>query len=201
MDNINFYKEHFSDICCYEDYLMRVDLMGKKHNDKQVLDSLPKCDNHRYIVANGEVIWINDNGELVDTPNITSISDCAFAYWGGIHRIVIPNGVKKIESRAFYYCTDLKSVTIPVGVTEIGWHAFDGCSQLISVTMPDSVDSIRDGAFYNCRRLTSVTISEGVQSIGDRAFFECGNLKVARIPYNCVICSFVFPKGCEVIRY
>ena len=200
MEPSNFYIEHFSDLCCYEDYLMRVDLLGKAHNDEEVLNSLPICDNHRYIVAEGEIIWIGNDGEKVDNPNITCIPDQAFRYWGGIRGVVIPTGVITIGHYAFSGCRKLKSVNIPNSVTIIGEYAFSWCYGLTSVTIPDSVTSIGNHVFYGCRGLLSLTIPSSVKSIGFGAFFGCDKLKSISVPKECMIDSFA-PIICNVIRY
>ena len=174
----DFYINHFSNLCCYEDFLMRIDLMGRKHNDKEVLDSLPKCNGHGYIVAAGEVIWINDNGEKVDNPNITCVPEYAFSY-----------------------CTEIQRIVIPDSVTRIGGGAFKGCGELTYVKIPCGVTSIDRSAFYGCYELTSVTIPYSVTSIGDYAFDLCFNLKSAKVPKNCNIGRDVFPPDCAVQYY
>ena len=199
----DFYIKHFSDLCCYEDYLMRIDLMGRKHNNEEVLGFLPLCDEHRFIVAGGEVIWIGDNGEKVDNPNITSISDHAFAYCDEIQKIVIPNNVTSIGRYAFYNCNGIKSVTIPNSVTSIGSYAFDSCRGLTSVAIPSSVMIIGQKAFSNCSGLESVTIPSSVISIGTSAFdgYLGTKLKSVKVPKECQIGKFAFPYGCAVQYY
>ena len=70
-----------------------------------------------------------------------------------IIRVIIPKGVKIIESRAFKGCVSLTSVVIPDGVKEIGVDAFSGCTSLTSVTIPRSVRVIY-GSFFGCTSLT-----------------------------------------------
>lgn len=48
-----------------------------------------------------------------------------------ISQIVIPDGVKKIESEAFYCCNDLSAILIPESVTEIDYDSFYKCDKLI----------------------------------------------------------------------
>ena len=74
--------------------------------------------------------------------------------------LVIPNGVKSINSYAVYNCSSLTSVEIPDSVTSIGSSAFCNCSSLTSVTIPDNVTSIGAYAFFGCDSLESVHISD-----------------------------------------
>ena len=48
-------------------------------------------------------------------------------------KVIIPDGVTKIEEWAFSGCSSLKSIEIPNSVTEIGYSAFGGCTSLQSI--------------------------------------------------------------------
>lgn len=157
---------------------MRIDLMGKAHNDEEILDSLRICDGHRYIVAGGEVIWIGDDGEKTDNPNITSIPAYTFSYSDEIHKIVIPDSVTFIGEDAFYNCRGLESVTISNNVMCIEMGAFNGCCGLTSITVPSSMTIIEECVFDGCTGLKSVTIPESVTRIGAYAFFWLFQSKV-----------------------
>ena len=96
---------------------------------------------------------------------------------------------------------DITKVVIPNGVTKIDGYAFSGCSSLTSVTIPQGVTKIGNYAFSGCRSLTSVTIPDSVTEIGYYAFSGCSSLKEVRVPYSCSVANNTFPDGCEVIRY
>ena len=201
MNLFNFYNEHFSNLCCYEDYLMRIDLMGRKHNDKEILDSLRKCDGHRYIVAGGEVIWIDHNGEKDDNPDIYMISESAFEHCGEIKSMVIPNGVQMIDQYAFYNCKCMESVTIPCTVKFIGMNAFATCDGIKTLVIPFGVNVIGYSAFSYCSGLKSIEIPKSVDAVRSCAFDGCWRLESVKVPKNCDIGWSAFPKHCEVIRY
>lgn len=61
--------------------------------------------------------------------SVTSIGSLAFSS-DTISEVVIPEGVKKIDTWAFEYCENLSAVTIPKSVTTIAGVAFIGCSNL-----------------------------------------------------------------------
>ena len=103
-----------------------------------------------------------------------------------VEKVIIPNGVIKIEEFAFYECRSLKSITIPNSVTSIGKYAFYYCESLQSITIPDSVTSIEEHVFAHCESLQSITIPDSVTSIGRDAFYYCKSLQSITIP-NSVI--------------
>lgn len=70
--------------------------------------------------------------------------------------VVIPQGVKNIESYAFYYYNSLTSVTIKEDVEIIGSSAFYGCGQLECVTIGTNVKKIESYAFAYSEKLESI---------------------------------------------
>ena len=72
--------------------------------------------------------------EAFDTSNITSI--------------VLPNTVKKIESRAFNHCAGLKSIVLPEGLETIEYSAFMLCENLETINIPNTITEIKSNAFY-----------------------------------------------------
>ena len=80
-----------------------------------------------------------------DGGNVTTIG-MAFCMTE-IRKVVISEGIQRIEECAFYDCYELKSVTLPNTLVHIGERAFDSCSALKEVVVPASVTSIEKGAF------------------------------------------------------
>lgn len=119
--------------------------------------------------------------------------------------IVIPEGVKCIESRAFYGCSELQSVTLPSTLVEIGSSAFYMCRKVTSVALPEGlvkigasafgstglktlsipgmVTTLGSGAFSDCD-FESVIVPDNVVTVGDRLFSGCDYLKSAVLPDN-----------------
>ena len=90
--------------------------------------------------------------------------------------IILPKGVKTINTSAFDGCFALRSMNIPDGVTAIKAWAFNVCSSLESVFIPESVGIIEQGAFQMCGKLTSVVIPASVYRLETGAFNDCGSL-------------------------
>ena len=94
-----------------------------------------------------------------------------------LNKVVIPAGVKTINSNAFRGCTVLTGdgINIPVGVTTIGNAAFFGCTGLTGhgITLPNTVSSIGANAFQNCHGITEFALPNSVKTIGDQAYGGC----------------------------
>ena len=97
-------------------------------------------------------------------------------------KLIIPNGVKVIESYTFSYCESLTEVVFPSSVEHIEVGAFANCSKLKKVVLPESLASIANKAFESCYELESVTFNNGLKSIGEYAFAWCKKLKNVALP-------------------
>ena len=95
--------------------------------------------------------------------------------------LIIPDGIKSIETSAFVFCSSLTSIIIPNSVTSIGENAFFGCSGLTSIEIPNSVTSIGYMAFYGCSKVETLYISNAIESIGEDAFYKCDNIVEIKI--------------------
>jgi len=127
----------------------------------------------------------NENVYIPSTYNglpVTAIGNKAFANWGDIVRVFIPDSVTSIENNAFYYCNQLESIEIPNSVTNIGDWAFARCWSLKDIVISANVISIGESAFAYCDALESIIIPDGVTSIGESAFSGCISLASITIP-------------------
>ena len=79
------------------------------------------------------------------------------AYFGTDTNIVVPEGVKKI-GRVFAGNTRVTRIVLPDGLEKIDNKAFDGCLVLQEIVVPDSVTTISEGAFAGARNLKKLTV-------------------------------------------
>ncbi len=117
-----------------------------------------------------------------------------------ITKVIIPEGVERIENYAFALLTALEEVVLPSTLTEISYNAFYGCTSLKKITFSgeNNLKVINKSAFENCdltgeldlvsayvvgtsafagnKNLTSVKLPETLQSIGSKAFENCERL-------------------------
>lgn len=126
-----------------------------------------------------------------------------------IRRIILPDGVKRIEEGAFMYCINLEEINIPSSLQYLGTYAFSDCvslktdplifpegferfGQLVfsdcssltgKVVLPSTIKEIDDGAFFRSK-ITSINLPEGLERIGLAAFYAC-RLEDIWIPNSC----------------
>ena len=78
-------------------------------------------------------------------PELTEISDYAFAGCVYLQEVKIPSTVTKIGKHAFYNCSNLTKIEIPESVKEIAENAFEGCTNLKDI--PSCNISIEESAY------------------------------------------------------
>lgn len=156
--------------------------------------------------------------DCVDNKTVVSIGSTALGDTKpkgsdriNVESVVVPKGVRRIESNAFMGCKALKDVSLPEGLESIGENAFKNCKALSrislpqgirfignyafvgsgirSVVLPGSIGSVSKGAFSNCKQLSNVTLLEGISTIQSEAFSGCK-----------AIASIAFPDGVTVIE-
>ena len=129
-----------------------------------------------YSVASGEATIEH---RIVNSRVTASIPSSTYG------KIEIPSSlggspVAHIGSHAFYACGRITSVVVPDGVKSIDSSAFLQCS-MSSIQLPDSLIVIHDHAFSYCDNLSQLVIPENVVRIEELALSDCG-FKTLRIP-------------------
>ena len=126
--------------------------------------------NPAYKIENG-LLLSRDGRELVYALRVP-----------GTERVVVPNGVERIDDGAFgnwggfnlYSRQRLVEVVLPASVREIGNKAFSFSRFLERADLPERLVSIGDRAFERCEAMESVTFPENLQRVGEWAFCQSG---------------------------
>lgn len=113
--------------------------------------------------------------EVVLPKSLVSIGNEAFRK-SHIKRIIIPNGVKYIQSKAFEMCKELKEVEFPNSLITIEGCAFNDCDKLTRITIPH-VNKIKNNAFKGCQSLKKVEIMSGLKKLENGGFSYCYKLQ------------------------
>lgn len=101
-------------------------------NETAVLEQFSDKIIHRdeMYIYNGKLLRYAGNKETVNVPeDITGIGTYAFYDNKSVRGVILPEGLKTIDSHAFCLCTALEKVNIPKGTT-VADKAFDTCMKL-----------------------------------------------------------------------
>lgn len=104
-----------------------------------------------------------------------------------ITKIVLPDGLERIETGAFQSCTSLTEIEIPDSVVYIGEGAFSGCTALKTVYLSDNLKELPNKLFNGCTELITVNIPQNLQRIHTNTFNGCSQLKIV-VPDNVEVC-------------
>ena len=119
-----------------------------------------------YLTSVDGIIYSKDMTKLIKVPS---------GYAG--KKIVVPDGVKVIDSYAFFGLENVESVELPDSVETIGKNSFANSLKLKSVKLSEKLDAIGPYAFRYCTALADITLPESVNHIGEDAFYEVPAVK------------------------
>ncbi|EAY22524.1 cell surface protein, putative [Trichomonas vaginalis G3] len=114
-----------------------------------------------------------------------------------LQKVIIPEGILRIEDDAFRYCYKLKTVELPSTVSYIGQSAFSYYLKLKSIDL-SNVAIIDSSAFSNCESL-NVDLPENLKYLGGSAFSNT-NLKSVVIPGSLKAIPSVIFNGCRNLK-
>lgn len=80
--------------------------------------------------------------------DVKTISKMCFASTD-VEEVILPEGIKCIESKAFADCFNLKKINFPEGLETVKDRAFMNCGSLVEVILPTTLTKIGDYAFHN----------------------------------------------------
>ena len=139
-----------------------------------------------HVNANEGLIYIINLRRIIMPEGIKRIEEDAFSYALKLEEINIPSTLQYVDGDAFYECVNLRTnpLAFPEGFAGISGKAFYNCKALTGkVELPSTIKYIDSEAFYRSR-ISSINLPEGLTSIGDRAF-SSSRLKEVDIPNSC----------------
>ena len=139
--------------------------------------------------------------KVIIPEGVEKINSYAFANLTGLEEIVLPSTMQSIEYGAFYGCTALEKITFSGenNLQIISQHAFENCALKGTVDL-SAVCVVSDYAFAGNTKLEGVITGEDLLSIGKYAFAGCKGLKgvtigAPKVKYG----SYAFT-GCEALE-
>ena len=114
-------------------------------------------------------------------PTVTTINAHAVEYAKNLKTMILPDGLKTINSDAFYQAK-IEYITIPEGVVSISSEVFCNCAKLQTVSLPSTLTTLSSRAFGYCSLLKTVNIPSKLTNLYDDAFVSCSSLQSITIP-------------------
>ena len=138
--------------------------------------------------------------KVVLPEGVEKINAYAFANLTALEEIVLPSTLTAIEYGAFYNCSSLKKITFSGenNVIIINQHAFEGCDLEGTIDL-SAACVISDYAFAGNRDLVGIVTGDALLSISQYAFAGCRSLKDVTITSKLVKYGAYAFTGCEAL--
>ncbi len=152
-----------------------------------------------YDATNGILNHYYGNGGLVDVPKRLSIKEVgsfAFSNFDYVEKTPEELEIDDRETSKQWFIGDntITKVVLPEGVEKINAYAFANLTALEEIVLPSTLTAIEYGAFYNCNSLQKITFSgeNNVIIINQHAFEGCDLQGTIDLSAACVISDYAF---------
>ena len=152
-----------------------------------------------FVTSGGSLTHYYGNGGLVNIPedlSLTSIGSFAFSNYDYVAKTEEELAIVDTETTKQWYIGEstISKVVIPEGVEKIEAYAFANLTALEEVVLPSTLQSIEYGAFYGCSSLQTITFSaeNNLQIINQNAFEGCDLQGTLDLSAACVISDYAF---------
>ncbi|MGM9602203.1 MAG: leucine-rich repeat protein [Faecousia sp.] len=152
-----------------------------------------------YITTGASLTHYYGNGGMVVIPgdlSLTEIGSFAFSNFDYVAKTEEELAFDDTETSKQWFIGEstITKVVIPEGVEKINAYAFANLTALEEVVLPSTLQSIEYGAFYNCTSLQKITFSgeNHLQIINQNAFENCDLQGTIDLSAACVISNYAF---------
>ncbi|MBE5939023.1 MAG: hypothetical protein E7266_01375 [Lachnospiraceae bacterium] len=152
-----------------------------------------------YVTTGSSLTHYYGNGGLVSIPadlSLTEIGSFAFTNFEYVDKTAEELEFDDTEATKQWYIGDntITKVIIPEGVKKINSYAFASLTALEEVVLPSTLEAIEYGAFYGCTSLKKISFSaeNNLQIINQNAFENCNLQGKLELTSACVISDYAF---------
>ena len=138
-------------------------------------------------------------GGLVEVPSrlkLKEIGAFAFSNFEYIDKTPEELAEDDRETTKQWYIGDntVTKVVLPEGIEKINAYAFANLTALEEIVLPSTLTAIEYGAFYGCTALQKITFSgdNNLQIVNQHAFEKCDLQKTVELTAACVISDYAF---------
>lgn len=152
-----------------------------------------------YITTGSMLTHYYGNGGVVSIPSdlsLTEIGSFAFSNFDYVDKTAEELAFDDRETVKQWFIGEatITKVVIPEGVEKINSYAFANLTALEEIVLPSTLESIEYGAFYGCTELQKVTFSSenNLIIINQNAFERCDLQGTLDLSAACVISDYAF---------
>lgn len=152
-----------------------------------------------YVTTGASLTHYYGNGGLVVIPedlSLTEIGSFAFANFEYVQKTEEELAFDDAETSKQWYIGEstITKVVIPEGVKKINQYAFANLTGLEEVVLPSTLESIEYGAFYGCTSLKTISFSgeNNLIIVNQNAFENCDLQGTIDLSAACVISDYAF---------
>ncbi len=158
-----------------------------------------------YLTSGATLTHYYGNGGLVTVPadlRLQEIGAFAFANFEYVLKTEEELAFDDAETSKQWYIGDntITKVVLPEGIEKINQYAFANLTSLEEIVLPSTLESIEYGAFYGCSSLAKITFSgeNNLKIISQSAFESCNLQGTIDLSSICVISNYAFAGNQEL---
>ncbi len=138
--------------------------------------------------------------KVIIPEGVEKINAYAFANLTALEEVVLPSTLQFIEYGAFYGCTSLKTISFSSenNVKIINQNAFENCALSGTLEFPQ-IYTISDYAFAGNKNIEEIILGEKLLSVGQYAFAACEKLATVTINTDSVKYGAYAFTGCDAL--
>ena len=152
-----------------------------------------------YVTSGGSLTHYYGNGGTVVVPedlSLREIGNFAFSNFEYVLKTEEELAFDDAENSKQWYIGDstITKVILPEGVEKINAYAFANLTALEEIVLPSTLEAIEYGAFYGCTSLQKLTFSgeNNLKIINQNAFEQCDLQGVIDLSSVCIISDYAF---------
>ncbi len=152
-----------------------------------------------YVTTGPSLTHYYGNGGVVIIPgdlNLTDIGSFAFSNFDYVEKSAEELAFDDAETSKQWYIGEstISKVVIPEGVEKINAYAFANLTALEEVVLPSTLEAIEYGAFYGCSSLQTISFSgeNNLKIINQNAFENCDLQGTLDLSAVCTVSDYAF---------
>ncbi len=158
-----------------------------------------------FVVVGSSLSHYYGNGGIVEFPSnlhLTEIGSFAFSNYDYVAKTEEELAFDDAESSKQWFIGDstITKVVLPEGIEKINAYAFANLIALEEIVLPSTLEAIEYGAFYGCTSLKTITFSgeNNLKIINQSAFENCNLQGTVDLSAVCIVSDYAFAGNKEL---